>query len=179
MSHVSAADATRTLLSYQTICHSLHIHIGFDYALIVILKTALHSKWQQKENSSRRHSSQNSDKNIRTITQLIMGITKPSNEHHLLFSLLPAIRHASWYGGSSQYCPCVCMPSQQGFVFFHLFFSPLFIYFADDHSSHLDTSTLSLLLLLYCKCFPNQMSQYNLLCCCAGPDCSYRVKGHV
>lgn len=29
-----------------------------------------------------------------------------------------AIRHASWHGGSSQYCPCVCVSSQQWFVLF-------------------------------------------------------------
>lgn len=54
----------------------------------------------------------------------VMGIKKLSKVFHL-FSLFlfffTAIRHASRYGGSSQYCPCVCMPSQQWFVNFLLF----------------------------------------------------------
>lgn len=39
----------------------------------------------------------------------------------LVLYLFPAIRYAPWYGGNSQYCPCVCMPSQWWFVcFFNL-----------------------------------------------------------
>lgn len=61
---------------------------------------------------------------------------------HSLFFFSPAIRHASWYGGSSQHCPCVCMPSQQWFVYFFVMF---FMFCWRRLLSHFNSTTVPVL----------------------------------
>lgn len=74
---------------------------------------------------------------------MIMGIKKPSNVFLCFLPFFPAIRHASWYGGSSQYCPCVCMPSQQWFVY-------LFFVFCFFLSLFLLMTSVVILIVLHC-----------------------------